>query len=88
MQCAEKERLLDTYLAALGAYYDARTFDPVRWLRREPGRETQDSTAASLLDARYDYWWHLEQCGCGNQRTPDLRCHSRDLSSPKELEAA
>ena len=64
MHCQEKERLLDVYLGALGAFYDARTFSPVRWLRRESTVSAQESTAASLLDARCDYWWHLEQCGC------------------------
>lgn len=88
MHCEEKERLLDTYLAALGAYYDARTFDPVRWLRREPGRERQASTAEFLLDARCDYWWHLEQCGCGHQRTLDLSFRPQELPRAQAFEAA
>ena len=88
MHCEEKERLLDTYLAALGAYYDARTFDPVRWLRREPGLEKQHATAAFVLDARCDYWWHLEQCGCGHFRGVDLPFHSRAFPPAKEFEAA
>jgi hypothetical protein len=81
MHCEEKERLLDTYLAALGAYYDARTFDPVRWLRRGPGLERQHAT-------RCDYWWHLEQCGCRTPRGADLDSYSGELPATKQFEAA
>lgn len=81
MLCEEKERLLDTYLAALGAYYDARIFSLTRWLRRGAAAPRQQATSAILLDARCDYWWHLEQCGCSNARGQSGYLHSPESAA-------
>lgn len=60
MQFAETERLLDSYLAALGDFYDAH-HPPLRsWLRRDAKQAAQNESAQRLAEARFNYWIQVE----------------------------
>jgi hypothetical protein len=53
-----EEELLDSYLAALGAFYDARKLSLTRWLLRDSG--AREATEARLLEVRHKYWSYIE----------------------------
>ena len=60
-----EEELLDSYLAALGAFYDARKLSLTRWLLRDSG--AREATEARLREVRHQYWSYIEACHSHSQ---------------------
>jgi hypothetical protein len=60
MHCEHTERLLDAYLAALGAFYDAHKPTMKRWLRRDKNRSAKEVSRCQLREASVDYWIQVE----------------------------
>lgn len=53
-----EDELLDSYLAALGAFYDARKLSLTRWLLHDS--DAREATEARLLEVRHIYWSYIE----------------------------
>ena len=60
MHCEHTERLLDAYLAALGAFYDAHKPTMRRWLRRDENRAAKETSHRQLREARVNFWIQVE----------------------------
>jgi len=60
MHCEHTERLLDAYLASLGAFYDAHKPTFVRWLRKDENRAAKEMSTRQLREASFNYWVQIE----------------------------
>jgi hypothetical protein len=60
MHFEDTERLLDTYLAALGVFYDAHKPTLGRWVRRDANQQAKQLSGAQLKEASFNYWIRVE----------------------------
>jgi hypothetical protein len=68
MDCPKAEQLLDTYLAALNEFHDARLLSQAAMRCDDPGLPSSQTieleAMARLAAARKQYWSHVAEHGC------------------------